>query len=57
MNLGATELLVILAIVLLLFGTRKLRTLGTDLGGTIRSFRQAMVAGEQPSGPDSTNKP
>jgi sec-independent protein translocase protein TatA len=42
MGLGATELLVILAIVLLLFGTKKLRTMGGDLGGAIRNFRSAV---------------
>lgn len=42
MNFGATELLVILAIVLLLFGTKKLRTLGSDLGDGIKSFRKAV---------------
>lgn len=41
-GLSVTELLVILAIVLLLFGTRKLRNLGGDLGGAIKGFRKAM---------------
>ena len=42
MNFGATELLVVLAIVLLLFGTKKLKTLGSDLGDGIKGFRKAM---------------
>lgn len=42
MGFGVTELLVVLAIVLLLFGTRKLRTMGTDLGGAIKGFRKAV---------------
>ncbi len=41
-GLSLTELLVILAIVLLLFGTRRLRGLGSDLGNAIKGFRQAM---------------
>lgn len=41
-GLSLTELLVILAIVLLLFGTRRLRGLGGDLGNAIKGFRQAM---------------
>jgi sec-independent protein translocase protein TatA len=41
-GLSLTELLVILAIVLLLFGTKKLRNLGGDLGGAIKGFRSAM---------------
>ncbi|HEX6998333.1 MAG TPA: twin-arginine translocase TatA/TatE family subunit [Gammaproteobacteria bacterium] len=36
------ELLIILLIVVLIFGTSRLKTLGADLGGAIRSFRQAM---------------
>lgn len=41
-GLGATELILILVIVLLLFGTKKLKTLGSDLGGAIKGFRQAV---------------
>ncbi len=36
------SLLLILAIVILLFGTKKLRNVGTDLGGAIRSFKKAV---------------
>ncbi|HEY8519182.1 MAG TPA: twin-arginine translocase TatA/TatE family subunit [Gammaproteobacteria bacterium] len=36
------ELLIILLIVVLIFGTSRLKTLGADLGGAIRNFRQAM---------------
>ena len=35
------SLLIILAIVLLLFGTKKLRNLGGDLGGAIKSFKKS----------------
>ncbi len=41
-GLSVTELLIILAIVLLLFGTKRLRNLGGDLGGAIKGFRKAM---------------
>ena len=41
-NLGMTELLVILAIVVLLFGTKRLGSLGSDLGTAIKGFRTAM---------------
>jgi len=45
--------LVVLVIVLLIFGTKKLRNLGSDLGGAIKSFKQSMKEdGESPS-PDS----
>lgn len=46
-GLSLTELLVILAIVLLLFGTKKLRNLGGDLGGAIKGFRKAMTDEEK----------
>ena len=36
------SLIVILAIVLLLFGTKKLKNLGGDLGGAIKGFKKAM---------------
>jgi len=46
MGIGVTELLLILAIVLLLFGTKKLRSIGSDVGGAIKNFRTAMKDGE-----------
>ncbi len=42
MSFGITELLIILAIIVLLFGTKKLRNVGSDLGGAISSFRKSM---------------
>lgn len=43
------SLLLILAIVVVLFGTRKLRSVGSDLGGAIRGFKSAMNEGEKDS--------
>ena len=40
------HLLIILAIALLVFGTKKLKTLGSDLGGAVKGFKQAMKDGE-----------
>jgi sec-independent protein translocase protein TatA len=40
------HLLIILLVVLLVFGTKKLKTLGADLGGALRGFKQAMREGE-----------
>lgn len=45
---GITELVVILVIVLLLFGTRKLKNLGSDLGSAIKGFRKAMGGNDEP---------
>ncbi len=39
---GLTELLVILAIVLLIFGPKRLKSLGSDLGSAIKGFRSAV---------------
>ena len=38
--------LIVLAIVVLIFGTKKLRNLGGDLGGAIKNFKSAMKDGE-----------
>lgn len=36
------QLLIVLVIVLLLFGTKRLRNIGSDLGGAVKGFRSAM---------------
>ncbi|MEI8208271.1 MAG: twin-arginine translocase TatA/TatE family subunit [Methylococcales bacterium] len=46
MGIGIKELLVILVIVIVVFGTKKLRNIGADLGGAIKSFRAAVKEGE-----------
>lgn len=47
------SLLLILAIVVLLFGTKKLRNVGNDLGGAIRSFKKAVKEEETTPEKDS----
>jgi sec-independent protein translocase protein TatA len=42
MNLGPTELIIILVIVLLLFGVGRLSRIGGELGKGIREFRQGL---------------
>ena len=42
-------LLVILLIALVIFGTKKLRSIGTDLGAAVKGFKQAMNEGESAS--------
>lgn len=39
--------LIVLAIVLVVFGTKKLRNIGGDVGGAVKSFKEAMKEGEQ----------
>ena len=41
------SLLIVLVIVMLLFGTKRLRTIGGDLGGAIRGFRSAVSDTDQ----------
>ncbi len=40
------QLLIVLAIIILLFGTKKLRSLGGDVGSAIKNFKQSMREGE-----------
>ena len=42
MGITLPHLLIIAALVILLFGTKKLRTLGSDLGASIKGFKKAM---------------
>jgi len=41
------HLLIILVVVLLVFGTKKLRTIGSDLGAAVRGFKKSMNEGDQ----------
>jgi sec-independent protein translocase protein TatA len=41
------ELLIILVVVLVVFGAKKLRSVGEDLGHAVRGFKKAMNDGEQ----------
>lgn len=43
MGLSMGHLLVVLLVVLLVFGAKRLRTLGSDLGGAVKGFRDAMA--------------
>ncbi len=45
------QILIVLVIVLLLFGTKRLRNVGSDLGAAIKGFRKGMNDG------DGENKP
>jgi sec-independent protein translocase protein TatA len=43
---GPFELIIILVIVLLLFGGKRLKNIGGDLGGAIKGFKKSMKEGE-----------
>ena len=42
MGIGWVQLLIVLGIVILIFGTKKLRNVGGDLGGAIKNFKKAV---------------
>jgi len=52
MGISIWQLLIILAIVLVLFGAKRLRNLGGDLGSAIKGFRQAMKDEDDTKGAD-----
>ncbi|QMT31628.1 Sec-independent protein translocase subunit TatA [Alysiella filiformis] len=43
--------LIVLAIVVLVFGTKKLRNIGKDLGGAVHDFKAGLNQGNQPESP------
>lgn len=46
-GIGIPSLILIAVIVILLFGTKKLRNMGGDIGGAVKGFRSAMQEGEK----------
>ncbi len=46
MGIGMRELIIILLVVLLVFGAKKLRTIGTDLGAAVKGFKKSMGDGD-----------
>jgi sec-independent protein translocase protein TatA len=49
MGIGFRELLIILVIALILFGAKKLRHVGSDLGAAVRGFKKAVNEGDDES--------
>lgn len=52
-GISVWQLLIILAIVIMLFGTKRLRNIGGDLGSAVKGFRKSM----QDDGDDAESKP
>ena len=48
MSWGPMQILLVLVIVLLLFGTKKLRNFGGDLGSAIKGFKRSMAEEDKP---------
>jgi sec-independent protein translocase protein TatA len=53
MGISVWQLLIILAIVLVLFGAKRLKNVGSDLGGAIKGFKKSMRDGEDEAGNES----
>lgn len=50
-NISIWQLLIVLLIVIAVFGTKKLRTMGSDLGSAVKGFRKAVGdADSEPAG-------
>lgn len=54
-NISIWQLLIVLAIIVLLFGTKKLRGIGTDLGSAIKGFRSSIK--DSPSEDEAQERP
>jgi len=50
-SLSIWHWLIVLVIVLLVFGTKKLRNIGSDLGGAVKGFKDGMKGEEEPRKP------
>ncbi|MCW8195379.1 Sec-independent protein translocase subunit TatA [Proteobacteria bacterium 005FR1] len=50
------QLLIVLAIVVLIFGTKRLRNIGGDLGGAIKGFKKGLREDEEPAGVEDKSK-
>jgi sec-independent protein translocase protein TatA len=51
-GIGAWQLLILLLIVVIVFGTKRLRNIGSDLGGAIKGFRKGMEEDPETSKPE-----
>jgi len=54
-GISITSLILIVIVVVLIFGTKKLRNMGGDVGGAVKNFREAMKEEKKP-GPSIENK-
>ena len=54
-GIGAWQLLILLLIVVIVFGTKRIRNIGSDLGGAIKGFRKGMEEDPEPGKPEQLN--
>lgn len=55
-SLSIWHWLIVLLIVALVFGTKKLRNIGSDLGGAVKGFKEGMRDGEESAGADTQKR-
>lgn len=48
---------IVLVVVMLLFGTKRLRNVGSDLGAALKGFKQGMAEGNEPAKLEADPKP
>ena len=56
MGISIWQLLIVLVIIVLLFGTKKLKNLGSDLGGAFKGFKSAMDDEEKKAAEDQQGR-
>ena len=54
MGLSTTHLIIFLVIIVLIFGTKKLKNIGSDLGSAVKGFKDGMKDGSTPEKPAET---
>jgi sec-independent protein translocase protein TatA len=56
-SLSIWHWLIVLLVVVMIFGTKKLRNMGSDLGGAVKGFKDGMKDGSAPETPVTTPNP
>ncbi|PXW96175.1 sec-independent protein translocase protein TatA [Sphaerotilus hippei] len=51
MGLSTTHLIIFLVIIVLIFGTKKLKNIGADLGGAVKGFKDGVRDGDKAADP------
>jgi sec-independent protein translocase protein TatA len=51
-GISGWQLMILLLIVVLVFGTKRLRNIGSDLGGAVKGFKKGMEDGSEPEEPE-----
>ena len=56
MGLSTTHLIIFLVIIVVIFGTKKLRNIGADLGGAVKGFKDGMKQNEEKAAEAATQQ-